>query len=212
MGGVGGSPAAGTSSSARALKASGSAPARESSPHFVTVDQLSETSRAGRASVVDFQAVAHDRGRVSFADLSGDRPTVLVFVKDGCPCSVQFQPVFNRMARAFDGRVQFVGIIDGPLDVARQYARANDVPYSVLADADLAIIAQFEVKNAAYVALVEADGTLRSMWPGCSVSMCQDLCGKAADLCAAGGAALDRVALEFPEMPAPLTSGCPFQF
>jgi peroxiredoxin len=204
--GIGGSPAAGPSHSAGALKASGLPPIDSSDRHYVTLDQLAETSCAARRSMADLQAVAHDRGAVSFAELSGSQPVVLVFVKHGCPCSVEFQPVFNRLSRAFDGRVQVVGVIDGTVEVARMYALTNDVPYSILADAERAIIGRLEVKNAAYVALLAADGTVHSIWPGCSASMLQDLCRKVAAL---SGRSIDPI--EFPEMPAPLTTGCPFQ-
>jgi peroxiredoxin len=203
--GVGRSPAAGPSGSPRTLKSAGAA-ASSSVRHYVTLDQLAQTSRAARTSMADLSAVAHDRGQVSFADLSGGRPLVLVFIKDGCPCSIEFQPVFHRLAAAFDGQVQFVGVIDGDVTVARQYAAANSVLFPVLADADRTIIDRCEAKNAAYVALLEADGTLHSLWPGCSTSMLQDVCHKAALL-----SGHEDIAIDFPEMPAPLTTGCPFQ-
>jgi peroxiredoxin len=200
--GVGGSPAAVPSCSSTVPKSSS---IDRSAQHYATLDQFAQTARATQPLVVDFQAVAHDRGVVSFAELCSGRPTVLVFIRQSCPCSVRFQPVFNRLARAFDGQVQFAGVINGNLEVARKYAATGDVPFPVLADSGRTIIEQFEVKNAAYVALVEADGTLHTLWPGCSVSMIGDLCNKAAALCGRDGVAVDCA-----EMPVPLTTGCPF--
>jgi peroxiredoxin len=204
--GVGGSPAASPAGSARSPKSSGLPPADSSDRHYVTLDQLTETARSAQGSMADLQAVAHNRGAVSFGDLSGGRPVVLVFVKQGCPCSVEFQPVFNRLAQALEGQVQVVGVIDGTVEVARKYAAANDVPYSILADAERIVIGRFEAKNAAYVALVEMNGTVHTLWPGCSASMLQDLCRKSAAL-----SGRDNQAVEFAEMPAALTTGCPFQ-
>ncbi|HTU24462.1 MAG TPA: hypothetical protein VMF30_03625, partial [Pirellulales bacterium] len=86
---------------ARKIVASSSEPAAR---HYVTPDQLAAASRDVAPTIVDFQAVAHDRGLRSLAELADGRPAILVFVKQGCPCSVQFQPVFNRLAEAFDGR------------------------------------------------------------------------------------------------------------
>ena len=129
-----------------------------------------------------------------------------VFIKDGCPSSVEFEPFFHRIACAYESRVQFVGVIDCSVEVARSSVTARHVPYPLLADPDRALIHHFAAKNAAYVALVSADGIIEMMWPGCSAEMMQDLCHKIA---ACTGS--EEQTVDFSGMPGPLTTGCPFR-
>jgi peroxiredoxin len=174
--------------------------------HYVTPNQLETSGEAAGRQVMRGTLLASDGRYVDWDDLSAGRPIVVVFIKDGCPCSIEFEPFFHRVARAFAEHVQFVGVIDGACDVASAYVAANDVPYPVLADPDRALIRDFAAKNAAYVALVSAEGIVDAMWPGCSAEMMQDLCGKMA-----ARVGINEPPIDFLGMPGPLTTGCPFR-
>jgi peroxiredoxin len=173
--------------------------------HFVTPAQLAASGAATGESFRALTAMASDGRQLTWPMLSGGKMVVFVFIKDGCPCSVRFEPFFHRIAAAFEGRVRFVGVIDGSVDVARDYVAKNKVPYPVLADPDHTLISQFKALNAAYVALVDPQGALNTLWPGCSAEMMQDLCRRIS--AAAGGA---ECHVDFAGMPGPLTTGCPF--
>jgi peroxiredoxin len=174
--------------------------------HYVTPNQLATSGEAAGRQVMRGAMLASDGRQVGWDDLSAGRPMVVVFIKDGCPCSIEFEPYFHRLARAFAKHVQFVGVIDGAADVASAYVAANDVPYPVLADSDRSLIRDFAAKNAAYVALVSADGVVDTMWPGCSAEMMQDL---ARQITARAG--IHEQPVDFAGMPGPLTTGCPFR-
>jgi peroxiredoxin len=166
---------------------------------------LAASGTATGLSLASLAAVASDGRRLTWEEISGGRPVVFVFIKDGCPCSIRFEPFFHRIAHAFQDRVRFVGVIDGSADVARAYVAANKVPYLVLTDPDRALITKFKALNAAYVALVDKQSALDTLWPGCSAEMMQDLCRRTSVL---AGSTDPRV--DFAGMPGPLTTGCPF--
>jgi hypothetical protein len=44
--------------------------------------------------------LGHDGKRREWQDLAAARPVVAVFIKRGCPCSVEFEPFFHRLSRA----------------------------------------------------------------------------------------------------------------
>ena len=187
-------------------------PAREAIPakpalekHFVTPDQLLECGAMAERRIAPFSAVAHDGARFAWPAAGGARPLVLVFIKRGCPCSVEFEPFFHRLEKEYRDAAQFAGVIDADADLAREYAAANKVPYRVLADPDRAIITRFEAKHGGYVALLGVDGHIDTLWPGCSAEMMRNLGRHIAAL-----RALAERPLDVSDMPKILTTGCPF--
>jgi peroxiredoxin len=187
-------------------------PAREVIPakpavekHFVTPDQLVECGALAERRIEPFTAVAHDGARFAWPAAGGARPLVLVFIKRGCPCSVEFEPFFHRLEEQYRDTADFVGVIDADADSARAYAAANKVPYRVLADPDRAIVTRFEAKHGGYVALVGVDGHLDTLWPGCSAEMMRALGRRIAAI-----RALAERPVDVSDMPKILTTGCPF--
>jgi peroxiredoxin len=173
--------------------------------HFVTPAQLAEASAGTRQSVAFSAATASTGEATSWQQLSASRPLVVVFIRDGCPCSVKFEPIFHRLQSMLHPRIGFVGVIDADLETARRFVEANHVPYPVLADADKSLIHLFHAQNAAYVALVDSEGRVDRLWPGCSAEMMRDLNARAAKL-----AGIREPAFDASDMPGPLTTGCPF--
>jgi peroxiredoxin len=189
----------------------GDAPAaarpRASAPekHYVTPVQLTATGEWTGRPAPPLTAVAQDGKSYALADLADGRPVVVVFIKDGCPCSADAEPFFARLRAAYGDRLRFAGVIDGRIEAARAYATAARVPYPVLTDPDKAIIRSYRAENSVYVALVRPDGVIDTLWPGYSAEMLQDLGGRVA--CLAGTA---EVPLDLRGAPAVLTTGCPF--
>jgi hypothetical protein len=179
------------------------APAEEK--HYVTPRQFAASGAWQDRPVAPFSAWGHDRKQYDGQNLVGDSPTVLVFIKKGCPCSVEFEPSFHRLERCYRGQVRFFGVIDGSVADARRYAEANHVPYPVLADTDRTIIIRFKAENGGYVALLKPGGVVETLWPGCSAEMMKDLGRKISTL-----ANVRERPVEVSGMPAVLTTGCPF--
>ena len=174
--------------------------------HFVTLAQLASSGESAGRRVMRNPVRLSDGREITWEELSAGLPIVAVFIKDGCPCSIEFEPVFHRIARACSCACSSWALSMAQSMWRRSYAAANDVPYPLLADPERALIHDVAAKNAAYVALVSADGVIESMWPGCSAEMMQDLCRKIA---ACTG--IEEQTVDFSGMPGPLTTGCPFR-
>jgi peroxiredoxin len=187
-------------------------PAREIIPakptvekHFVTPEQLVECGASAERRIEPFSALAHDGERFTWPATGGAGPLVLVFIKRGCPCSVEFEPFFHRLEVQYRDAASFVGVIDADADSARAYAVANKVPYRVLADPGRAIIQRLDAKHGGYVALLGMNGRLDTLWPGCSAEMMRALGRRIAAL-----RALPERPLDVSDMPKVLTTGCPY--
>jgi hypothetical protein len=187
-------------------------PTREAAPsplevtkHYVTPAQLVECGALTERRIEPFSAAAHDGTRFRWPAAHSPRPLVLVFIKCGCPCNVEFEPFFHRLELAYRDAADFVGVLDADETSARAYVIHNKVPYRVLADPDRTIITRVEAKNGGYVALIGGDGRLETLWPGWSAKMMQELGRRIAAL---RGQA--ERPLEVSDMPKVLTTGCPF--
>jgi hypothetical protein len=181
-------------------------PRPASQKHYVTPAQLAESGALAERKVRSFAAVAHDGTVFTWSGMSGTRPLVLVFIRRDCPCNVELEPFFHRLAGRYRDVAEFAGMIDAGADAALAYATANKTPYRVLADPDRAIIDRFEAKNGGYVALLRPEGAIDTLWPGCSAEMMRELGRRIAEL----GAVTER-SIDVAGMPGALTTGCPFE-
>jgi peroxiredoxin len=180
-------------------------PATRAEKHYVTPHQLAESGAMRDRKITPLMTMTSDGRRVPWQEWIGDRPAVLVFIKKDCPCSVEFEPFFHRLHRGYQAGVQFLGVIDaGPAD-ARRYAEANRVPYPVLADPEHAIIRRFRAENGGYVVLLRRDSSVDTLWPGCSATMMRELSVRIAAVAGIGEQPIDVT-----DLPAVLTTGCPF--
>ena len=133
------------------------------------------------------------------------RPTVIFFIKEGCPCSEAADPCFRRLHTAYGDRVAFLGVIDGEAPDAERWAWEHDTPYPIIADPELKIVNAYQAERSAYVTLVTSEGTVDRLWPGYSASMLRSL---GARLASAAGVTEAR--LDVSDAPEELTSGCSF--
>jgi len=174
--------------------------------HYVTPAQLVDAGARANRHVPSFSAVARDGTVFTWSGMSGTRPLVLFFIRQNCPCSVEFEPFYHRLAGRYRDVAEFVGVIDAGTDAALAYATANNSRYRVLADPARAIISRFEAKNGGYVALLRPGGAIDTLWPGCSAEMMRELGRRIAEL----GAVTER-SIDVAGMPGALTTGCPFE-
>lgn len=179
--------------------------ARTQQPHYVTPQQL-KASNAMVDGVVDGLTVTtSDGSSLGWSELSDGAPVVLIFVKQGCPCSIEFAPHFQQVEATYRGAVRFADVIDADVARAGRWKHDHDVAYTVLSDADRKLIRRFGAKNGAYVALLSPDGRIDRFWPGFSRDALRELVGRIAVLTGRTPRAVDPG-----DLPAALTSGCPF--
>jgi peroxiredoxin len=174
--------------------------------HYVTPRQLADSNAMIHRAVDAVSAEGADGHSVGWGEISGRRPVVLVFIKDGCPCSAEFEPFFQRVERLYRDAVHFAGVIDAEAARARRYAAEQHVPYPVLADPQRRIIGCLRAENGGYFVLLTPQGVIDGLWPGCSAEGMRELGRRIAKL-----AHLEERPLDLTGMPGPLTTGCPFE-
>lgn len=189
-----------------AFPSSAHARRHSSETRYVTPHQLAASGAMSNHRLGPLIVMGDDGRRREWKELAAARPVVVVFIKAGCMCSLEFEPFFHRMARAYQGAVRFVGVIDGRVEMARQYVESNHVPYLVLADPGSETISRFRAKNGAYVALVTSGGTIDTLWPGCSAGMMHELGQRIALL-----SGVEEQPVDTSGLPSVLTTGCPYK-
>jgi peroxiredoxin len=174
--------------------------------HYVTPRQVAKSNAMVRQAVTGVDATDQEGTRRDWSAISGGQPVVLVFVKEGCPCNVEFEPFFQRVEHLYRGKVRFAAVIDGDDAAARAYAAELKTPYPVLADPNRELIRRFKAENGGYVALLTSDATIDGVWPGCSADGLRDLGRRIARL-----SGVQERPLDTSGMPGPLITGCPFE-
>lgn len=174
--------------------------------HKVTDTMQDAADEAAGIAAPAFRAVDGNRRE---HDLNGPayqgKPVVLVFIKDGCPCSLAMQPFFNQLAKAYGDKVPFLGVINGEPEMARFWGNARSVPYPILADPDLAIIRDYGATNSAFLALIDPNHHLETLWPGVSRDILAQVNKRLAELSGRPPQPID--ASDAPSEP---YSGCPY--
>jgi peroxiredoxin len=173
--------------------------------HYVTPSQLAASNAMVQRVVDDFAITTADGRRLDWPALSGGEAVLVVFIKNGCPCSVEFEPYFHRLFEAYRDTTRFIGVIDGDPSTARRYAETHSVPYPVIADPEERLIGRFAVRNGGYAALLAPEGTVVGFWPGFSQTAMSDLGRRISLLARVAERPIDTAGL-----PRNLTTGCPF--
>lgn len=181
------------------------APVRPRVKHDVTDRMLFHSIEMSNVVAPDFDCFDGTGKRNRLADLVQAKPVVLVFIKDGCPCSIAAQPFFDELAEAFEGSVTFLGVIDGPKSVASKWAEKYKSAFPLLADENLKTITAYGVESSAHVALIGQDKKLIRLWPGFSKPMLLEMNQMITAL-----GFIPKHTMIFTDAPEELTTGCPF--
>jgi len=173
--------------------------------HRVTVAMLAAAEKSEGQGTSSFRAPTADGTICTLADLAMSRPLVLVFIKDGCPCSEAAQPFLNRLHELYGAGAQFAGVIDADAAAARRWAAANRVAFPLLLDPELEVVRRYGAENSAYVALIGRGGKVLKAWPGYSADMLRELGRRLAEMTGAP----ERL-LALADAPQEMYSGCPY--
>lgn len=136
---------------------------------------------------------------------AGERPQFVYFILSGCPCSVDVQPLFNKMAARYGDKADFIGVINVGPEKAKDYAGENTVLHPIVSEPGLQVMKAYGAKQSVYSALVRPDGTIERMWPGYSESMLHELNRRLAQL-----TGIKEEAFDAKYAPKELASGCFF--
>ncbi len=173
--------------------------------HMVTPKMVNATERMTDVTAPAVQAEATDGSLYDVNELTRDGPAVLVFIKDGCPCSQAAQPFFNVLFNAYGKHARFFGVFDGDVTVAKKWAKQNLVGFPILSDPDLRAVHEYKAENSAYVALIAKGGRIEKLWPGYSADMLADAVARLARLTGFVAKPIDARGA-----PDEMTTGCPY--
>lgn len=173
--------------------------------HLVTPRMLTASAKMQDVAAPGFEAPATDERVYDIKKLTQAGPVVLVFIKDGCPCSQAAQHFFNVLFYEFAKHVRFLGIFDGSVSKARKWAAQYQAPFPLLSDPDLRIVHEYKAENSAYVALIAKGGRIEKLWPGYSADMLTE-----AAACLSRLTGVDAKPIDVQDAPVEMTTGCPY--
>ncbi|RYG17380.1 hypothetical protein EON82_23935 [bacterium] len=168
--------------------------------HEVTAQMELETkAQANRlAPVFDRKDVFGKDARAG----KGDRPQMVIFIKNGCPCSIDAQPLFNRLARKYEGKVDFVGIIDKE---GKEFSNQFLVAFPVVEEPSKGLMKAYDARASVYTALIARNGHIVKMWPGYSAGWLKEM-----NALMAKASATKETPFDPQYAPQEKASGCPF--
>lgn len=142
---------------------------------------------------------------LELSKLVADRPAVIYFIKDGCPCSETYEPFIQELARNYADVVSIVGVIDGDQATAQAWSSRFVDPYPIAFDPTSDTMARWGATNSAFTGLVDRGGNLVAYWPGYSRWMLEELSQKISEL-----TNVPRRRLALLDAPSKLYTGCSF--
>lgn len=175
--------------------------------HPVTEEMKKAAAALERKPVQQFREVDSEGVPFELGDLKSGTPSILVFVKNECPCSIEAQPIFNAMARAYGGDAKFFCIMDAGQRDADAFGTLEKVPFPVVCDADESIIKAFDIQASASFALIDGNGQIARIWPGYSQTDLRQANVLLGTLAKCGPKEFDDS-----KAPKELTAGCTFEW
>jgi peroxiredoxin len=143
--------------------------------HPITTEMVKKADTMARKPAPAFSLtdVKGEPRQISGSKL--DRPQLVLFILDSCPCSIDAQPLFNKFSKHWEGKVDFVGVINTDAKKGRSWASDYRAAFPVVADPKLEIIHAYKAQQSVYSALVSTHGEIVKLWPGYSADMMQEM-------------------------------------
>lgn len=133
------------------------------------------------------------------------KPTVVIFLKKGCPHNPKSAPDFNKLPGLLGNKVNVVAITDTDLTSAKSYAKEIKLTIPLLADSKLRVINSFGAKRSLDMAITcTHDRKIAQMWDGYNQESLKEL---VASLPGHGGPSINPDLSSFPTKK---QSGCLF--
>jgi len=143
--------------------------------HPVTDAMVANTEARARKDAPAF-AVKDFEGRdVVIAGPAMDRPQFMYFVMDGCPCSVEVEPLFQDLQKRHGDAVEFIAVFDKDAQTARTWHTEKLMKAPLVPDVRHEIIQAYGATNSVYSAYIDRNGKIVKMWPGYSDSILREM-------------------------------------
>ena len=150
--------------------------------HPVTTEMTTKTEAVAKRMAPAFTVKDVVGKELTLASPGSERPQFVYFVKDGCPCSFDAEPLFHDLSKQFKGQVDFVSVTDAKPDKAKKWFTQMLVPYPVISDPDQELINAYRATNSVFSVLLDRSGHIDKMWPGYSVGILKEMNSRMAKL------------------------------
>ncbi|HRI43960.1 MAG TPA: redoxin family protein [Fimbriimonadaceae bacterium] len=128
----------------------------------------------------DFKATGTDGKPYTLKSFTGKKATLFYFIGSTCPVNAQAVKYFNRVATAYKGSANFVGVIDGDKAAYTTWNKQFKAPYLVLLDPKMKIIEAYGAERSPWAVLVDAKGKITKIWTGYSAKQINEIGGSLA--------------------------------
>jgi peroxiredoxin len=124
----------------------------------------------------EFKATGIDGKTYTLKSFTGSKkPTVFYFIGATCPVNAMAVKYYNRVAEAYKGKFNFVGIINANKAEYKTWQERFKAPYLVLLDPDLKVINAYKAERSPWTMLVDTKGTIVKEWTGYSIDLISQL-------------------------------------
>ncbi len=143
--------------------------------HLVTEKMLALTGSKTDKQAPESVAKSTDGTSIKIAPPNGNKPQFVYFVMDGCPCSVDAEPLFHDLQRRFGSSIEFISVTNADQTQAKRWSGQMSVMYPVIPDPKEKVIHAFGATNSVFSALILPDGKITKMWPGYSKDILEEM-------------------------------------
>ena len=144
-------------------------------PRHPVTAELTKQAEAMAKTVAPFFRVQSTEGKPVLVGGKGPKPQFIYFVKEGCPCSIDGEPLMQNLAKQFGGRIEFVSVTDAKIDSAKKWEYEMRVPYPLISNPKLDMMKAYHAKGSLMSALVGTDGVIIKYWPGYSKDILKEM-------------------------------------
>jgi peroxiredoxin len=143
--------------------------------HPITAEMVEKAATMDRqpAPAFNLADVKGDPRAISGPNL--ERPQLILFILDSCPCSIDAQPLFNKFSKHWEGKVDFIGVVNLDAKKGRSWSSDYRAAFPIVPDPKLEIIHAYRAQQSVYSALVSREGEVVKLWPGYSSDMMQEM-------------------------------------
>ena len=173
--------------------------------HPVTPEMAASVQSLNR-KVGKFFKLPDTTGKPVLIGGQGPKPQFLYFVKKGCPCSFEAEPILQGLYRHFGGKIDFVAVTDAKFVDAKKWASDLKVPYPVVTNPKLDVMESYQAPASVYSSLLDQSGLIVKRWAGYSRDYIKEMNDEMSRLIGGPSKPFDST-----YAPKKRTSGCSFE-
>ncbi len=143
--------------------------------HPVTEKMSGVTSKLASLKVANFEGNDLNGNAVELESILKKGPAIVYSIKEGCPCSTDFEPFANSFSNRYRNQVTVLGIYNESPSAGKKWAEQHSSDHQIISDPSLDIVKQLKQERSVYVTLIDQSGQIVKSWPGYSKTMLLEL-------------------------------------